>query len=201
MLALSTSFGDPASDLESILASFRGLDVHAVALHRPARSDEARGLARFARHLKFVAVFGDAPGADVGRSAIVVVDGGPAAEDRERSLEELCRKLHGLKDYRVALRTPPSPDHHPSSDEIALVAEALGFVGYWHDAHRDGAAHRETAARYLEGAHGHPLEIADLSGLRDALPRAAPFVVACPSGTERDELDEALRCARGVFTG
>ncbi|MDH3593125.1 MAG: hypothetical protein OER88_14665, partial [Planctomycetota bacterium] len=158
----------------------------------------AAGLARLARRVRCVAVFGAAPGANVGAS-VLVVEGGAADDDRERSLDALCRRLHALRGIRIALRTPLDASHHPAPEEVALVQEAVRHVGYWHDATRDGAAHLETAARYLEGASGHPLEIADLPGLRDALPRLAPFVVACPPGTDGEELDEALRCARGVF--
>ena len=111
----------------------------------------------------------------------------------------LCRRLHALRDWTVALRTPLAPDHHPAPGEIALVREVLGHVGYWHDAARGGEAYLEVAGRDLLGASFDPLTEVDLAGLRDALPAAAPAVVACASGTARDEVVEALRCARGIF--
>jgi hypothetical protein len=176
------------------------LDVRAVALHRPAAAAVVRALAGVARRVPVVAVWGDHPGADVG-APVLVVDGGSASpEDRERSLEALCRRLHAVpRPLRVALRTPPSPDHHPSPAEVALVCEAVKRAGYWHEPDRGGAAFLEAAARYLQGASGHPLHLADLAGLRDALPRRAPFVVVCPAGTPRAVLVEALSCAAGVF--
>ena len=198
MLALSTLCADADRPLDRVVASFRDLGVRAVALHRPAQTVEARGLAAIARMARVVAVFGEAPGADVG-TPLLVVEGGPAADDREVSLESLCRRLHALRDWRVALRTPPASDHHPAPGEIALVREALGHVGYWHDAARGGEAYLEAAARDLLGASFDPLTDVDLAGLRDALPAAAPAVVACASGTARDEVAEALRCARGIF--
>jgi hypothetical protein len=198
LLALSTLCGDADALLDRVVASFRDLGVRAVALHRPAREAEARRLAAFAKRVRFVAVFGDEPGANVG-APILVVEGGPAGEDREASLEELCRRLHALSDWKVALRTPLAPDHHPAPGEIALVREALAHVGYWHDADRGGGAHLEEAARDLLGASFDPLTDLDLAGLRDALPRAAPAVVACAPGAAPDQVAEALRCARGIF--
>ncbi|MHC4817650.1 MAG: hypothetical protein ACYTF8_06320, partial [Planctomycetota bacterium] len=129
----------------------------------------------------------------------LVVDGGPAGDDREASLESLCRRLHALRGWKVALRTPGAPDHHPAPGEIALVREAVAHVGYWHDADRGGEAWLEAAARDLLGASFDPLTDLDLAGLRDALPRAAPAVVACAPGTARDDVAEALRCASGIF--
>ncbi len=198
MLALSTSCADAGKPLDRVVASFRDLPVRAVALHRPAEAAEARRLAAFAKGVRVVAVFGDEPGADVG-APILVVDGGPAGEDREASLEDLCRRLHRWRDWQVALRTPAAEGHHPAPDEVALVREALGNVGYWHDADRGGEAYLEAAARDLFGASFDPLRDIDLPGLRDALPRAAPAVVACGSGAPREEVAEALRCARGIF--
>jgi hypothetical protein len=198
VLALSTLCADADSPLDRVVASFRDLGVRAVALHRPALEAEARRLAAFAKHVRVVAVFGDGPGADVG-APILVVDGGPAGDDREASLESLCRRLHALRGWKVALRTPGAPDHHPAPGEIALVREAVAHVGYWHDADRGGEAWLEAAARDLLGASFDPLTDLDLAGLRDALPRAAPAVVACAPGTARDEVAEALRCASGIF--
>ena len=198
MLALSTLCAEADRPLDRVVASFRDLGVRAVALHRPAQKAEARGLAAIARMVRVVAVFGGEPGADVG-TKLLVVEGGPAADDREASLESLCRRLHALRDWTVALRTPSAPDHHPAPGEIALVREALGAVGYWHDAARGGEAHLEVAGRDLLGASFDPLTEVDLAGLRGALPTAAPAVVACAPGTARDEVVEALRCARGIF--
>jgi hypothetical protein len=198
VLALSTLCAAADRPLDRVVASFRDLGVGAVALHRPALEAEARGLVALARRVPVIAVFGDEPGADVG-APLLVVEGGPAGADREASLDDLCRRLHALRDWKVALRTPPAVDHHPAPDEIALVREALGHVGYWHDAARGGDAWLEAAARDLLGASFDPLGHVDLVGLRDALPRAAPAVVACASGTARDEVAEALRCARGIF--
>jgi hypothetical protein len=198
LLALSTVCADADWPLDRVVASFRDLGLRAVALHRPALEAEARRLAAFAKRVSVVAVFGEEPGANVG-TPILVVEGGPAAEDREASLEDLCRRLHALRGWRVALRTPPAPDHHPAPGEIALVSEALAHVGYWHDADRDGEAYLEVAAGDLRGASFDPLADLDLAGLRDALPRAAPAVVACAPGAAKDEVTEALRCARGIF--
>jgi len=198
VLALSTLCADPDRPLDRVVASFKKLDVRAVALHRPALEAEARGLAALARRGRIVVVFGDEPGVPVG-APLLVVEGGPAADDRETSLEDLCRRLHALRDWKIALRTPPGPGHHPAPDEIALVREALGHVGYWHDAERGGEAWLEVAARDLLGASFDPVSGVDLAGLRDALPRAAPAVVACAPGTARDDVIEALHCARGIF--
>jgi len=199
LLALSTLSADADLPLDRAVAAFRDLGVRAVALHRPALEAEARRLAAFAKRVRVVAVFGEGPGANVG-APILVVEGGPAADDREASLESLCRRLHPLRGWRVALRTPPAPDHHPAPGEIALVREALAHVGYWHDSDRGGEAHLEAAARDLLGASFDPLASIDLAGLRDALPRAAPAVVACAPGTARHDVAEALRCARGIFS-
>ncbi|MHC4818096.1 MAG: hypothetical protein ACYTF8_08580 [Planctomycetota bacterium] len=198
LLALSTLCADADRPLDRVVASFRDLGVRAVALHRPAQKAEARGLAAIAKMARVVAVFGGEPGADVG-TKLLVVEGGPAADDREASLESLCRRLHALRDWTVALRTPSVPDHHPAPGEIALVREALGNVGYWHDAARGGEAYLEVAGRYLLGASFDPLAEVDLAGLRGALPAAAPAVVTRAPGTARDEVVEALRCARGIF--
>lgn len=199
MLALSTSCADAEKPLDRVVASFRDLGVRAVALHRPAEPTEARRLAAFAKRVQVVAVFGDRPGADVG-APLLVVEGGPAGADREATLEDLCRRLHAWRGWKVALRTPPSPDHHPAPDEIALIREAVAHVGYWHDADRGGDAYLEAAARDLLGASFDPRTDPDLAGLREALPRAAPAVVALAAGTAGEEVAEALRCARGIFS-
>jgi hypothetical protein len=99
----------------------------------------------------------------------------------------------------VALRTPRDADAHPSPAELRLVHEAVRHVGYWHDVARGGGEWLDAAGRLLRGASFHPLETPDLAGLRDALGGGMPAVVACPAGTERAEVAEALRCARGVF--
>jgi hypothetical protein len=198
VLALSTQCSDPDLALDRAVASFQDLGVRAVALHRPAADEEARRLAGLAKRVRVVAVFGEAPGADVG-APVLVVEGGAAGADREASLEDLCRRLHALRAFQVALRTPPGPDHHPAPDEVALVREALDHVGYWHDADRGGAAYLDVAARYLLGASFQPLTDVDLVGLRDALPRRAAAVVVCPPRAAPDEIRQALHCARGIF--
>lgn len=174
------------------------LGVRAVALHRPPRPDEVKGLAALARRLEIVAIFCDEPARALG-PALRVVDGGPAAADREGSLEALCRRLHAWRPLAVALRTPPDADHHPAPGEIALVHEAVPHVGYWHDAERGNGAFLEAAGARLRGASFHPLTDTDLVSIRQALPAHAPAVVACPAGAAKEEVAEALRCARGIF--
>jgi len=200
VLALSTSCAPGDWPLEKVLASFRRFEgLRRVALHRPPDAAEARGMTRFIRAFEIVALFTDAPEGSLG-VPLLVVEGGPAAEgDREQSLEGLCRRLHAFKGHRVALRPPAAPGGHPAPDEIALVHEALGFVGYWHEPARAGEEYLEAAARMVLGASFHPLREKDPAGLRQALPFSAPAVVACPPDTPRAEVAEALRCARGLF--
>ena len=194
MLALSTQCAGPDLSLPDALASFRELGVRAAVLHRMATAEEARALAGLARRIAVVAVFGDEPGPGVG-ARILVVEGGPVGEDRDRSLEELCRRLHALRDYEVALRTPPDAGHHPAPHELALVREALAHVGYWHDAGLGGDDYLDAGARYLLGASFDPLGGVDLPGLHDALPQAAPATVVC----EPDAVRDALARARGFW--
>jgi len=194
MLAFSTACAAGHLPLDRAVLSLRDTGIRAVALHRPPTAAEARALRGIAHGLRFVAVFGDAPGADVG-APVLVVEGGPAAEDREASLDALCRRLHAFRGLRVALRTPRDADHHPAPGEIELVREVLPFAGYWHDVARGGAAHLEAAARFLFGASLDPLRTDGLKALRDALPGGAPVVIVCPP----EECAEALRCARGVL--
>jgi hypothetical protein len=194
VLALSTACAAEELPLDRAVESFRDLGVAAVALHRPPSPEEARALRPLARRVRLVAIFGDEPGADVG-APILVVEGGPAGEDREASLEALCRRLHALRRFKVGLRTPAEPGHHPSPEEVALVHETLRHVGYWHDAARGGEEHLALAERHLLGASFDPLSAVDLAGLADALPSYAPAVVACDPERVRD----AVRRARGFF--
>ena len=182
--------------LDRAVVSFRDLDVPAVALHRGATAAEAAALAALARSVPIVAVFAWQPGL---AAPLLVVDGAPADEDREASLDRLCRELHGLQSPRVALRCSEEPGGHPAPDEIVHVADAVRHAGYWHDPARATEAHLDAAGRHLFGASFHPLRVDDLRGLRDALPASAPAVVACAPGTSKEEVREALRCARGVF--
>jgi len=200
VLALATSHAEPDAALSEVVEAMRPLGVRAVALHREVEPGEERSLAAYARMVRFVAIFGSRPlpGAD---RLVLVVEGRPAAGDRERSLEELCRALHPLRRWglTVALRTPADPGAHPAPSELAQIAGALPFVRYWHDAARGGAAYLEAAGALLAGASFHPLGDVDLPGIRDALPSSGPAVVACPGGTPANELREAWACARGVF--
>jgi hypothetical protein len=184
-IALSTSCGPADRSLTAIVDSFAALDLAAVALHRhPVRE-------RF--RVPIVAIFGDGSGALAG-VRLLVVDAAPSdAENRDRSLEELCRWLHGVRAPSVALRTPL--DRTPA--EIALIREALPKVGYWHDAARGGEEF--LAAVDPVGASFDPLETSQLLLLRSALAARAPAVVALPTGCERERIVESLACARGVF--
>ena len=203
MLALSTSCVPEGWSLDRAVASFRDLHVRAVALHRAAREEEVVPLASFARRVGIVAIFGAVP--LPGESGpVLVVEGGDAGEDREASLEELCRRLHTLRDFSVALRTPEHAGRHPSPEELEWVHSSLGHVGYWHDATRGGEEFLgeeflEAGQRLLRGASFHPLDDTDLRGIRDALPSGAPAVVACPPGTPSAEVRSALDRARGCF--
>jgi hypothetical protein len=188
-LALSTACGAPDRPLASIVSSFEPLGVAAIALHRhPERG--------FAPPVPVVAVFGDGSGPLAGARLLVVEGGAADPDDRERSLEELCRRLHGIDAPAIALRTP-LPGAHPAPDEIALVREALPRVGYWHDAARGGEEFLEAAQPV--GASFDPLEAIDLVALRSALGGRAPAVVWLPPGSERARVVESLHRARGVF--
>jgi hypothetical protein len=196
VLALSTACAPPDSTLDVAVASFKDTGVGAVALHRAPTPAEARALAPLARRVRIVAVFADEPGPDIG-APLLVVEGGPAADDREASLDALCRRLHALRRFKVALRTPASEDDHPSPDEIGVIHETLRHVGYWHDASRGAEEYLTTAERYLLGASFDPLGEDDLPGLADAMPAYAPAVIVC----EPDRLREAILRARGHFRG
>ncbi len=193
MLALSTACAPEDLALDAAVLSFKDHGVGAVALHRPPTTEEARALQPLARRVRIVAVFGAAFGPDVG-APLLVVEGGPSGDDREATLDALCRRLHALRRFKVALRTPADPEHHPSPDEIVKVHETLRHVGYWHDAARGGEEFLTAAERFLLGASFDPLED-DIAGLADAMPAYAPAVVVC----EPDRVREALRRARGHF--
>lgn len=197
LLALSTSCCPRKIPLDQALASFRDYGLAAVALHRPARPEEAKALIPYLRKTRIVAVF-DGPGADVG-CPLIVVEGGRAGPDRDESLDELCRRLHALRAYRVAVRTPLDGDHHPSPIELPLLREALPQIGYWHDADRGGEEFLHAADAMIFGASFHPLLDADLLAIRATLPAGGPAVVALPAGSPREEILDALDRARGVF--
>jgi len=189
VLGISTRCAPEDYELDRAVRSLAALRVDAFALHREPSAGELRRLAG----ARVVAVFAETPVA----GALLIVEGGPAGENRERSLEELCRRLHGLG--RLALRTPPDAEHHPAPGEIALIAAELRHVGYWHDATRGGEAYLEAAGAHLFGASFHPLEVEDLVGLRTALPDRAPAIVDCPPTMSKEELREAVRRAQGYF--
>lgn len=193
MLALSTACAAEDLALDAAVASFKDSGVGAVALHRPPTPDEAKALVPLARRVRIVAVFGDEFGADVG-VPLLVIEGGLAEEDREASLDALCRRLHALRRFKVGLRTPVDPDHHPSPDEMEKVHETLRHVGYWHDAARGGEEYLTVAERFVLGASFDPLE-SDVAGLSEALPAYAPAVIVC----EPDRVRDAIRLARAHF--
>jgi len=193
VLALSTACAAEDLTLDAAVASFKDMGVGAVALHRSPTPDEARALVPLGRRVRIVAVFADEPGPDIGVS-LLVVEGGLAGEDRDVSLDALCRRLHALRRFKIALRTPADPDHHPSPDEMVHVHETLRHVGYWHEAARGGEEYLTVAERFLLGASFDPLE-ADVAGLADALPAFAPAVIVC----EPDRVRDAIRLARAHF--
>jgi hypothetical protein len=198
VLALSTLCLEPEDDLPRALRAVSELPVDAAALHRPPHPLEIFRLAEAAKRVRIVAIFGG--GCDGLPVPVWVIDGGAAGADRERSLEELCRRLHAIRGARVALRTPSDPAReHPSPEEIAVVASEVRHAGYWHDVARGGEAWLDAAGRALFGASFDPLSGADLRGLRDALPAAAPAVLTLAPGAPRPALLEAIRLARGVF--
>lgn len=193
MLALSTACAAGDLTLDAAINSFRDLGVGAVALHRAPTADEARALVPLARRVRIVAVLADEPGPEIG-APLLVVEGGPAGEDREASLDALCRKLHGLRRFKIGLRTPADEEHHPSPDEMEHVHDTLKHVGYWHDASRGGEEYLTVAERFLLGVSFDPHE-ADVQGLADAVPTFAPAVIVC----EPDRVREAIRLARVHF--
>lgn len=202
MLALSTRCAPADLPLDRAVAALlrqSASGLGALALHRPPGDDEARGLAGLRKRPRIVAVFAETAVRDLGRP-VLVVEGGPADEqDREASLLALCRRLHALREFDLALRTPGDEGRHPAPHEIEMVRSELRNVGYWHDAARGGDAYLDAAARWLKGASFHPLEHDDLAGLRDALPSGAHAVVDCPPGTPTEELAEAVARARSHF--
>ena len=198
-LALSTSCGAKNAPLPEIVDSFRELGVAAIALHRPPDPAELRALAAQARRVPVVALFGDPASAPPGMP-LVVIEGGPApveSADRERALEELCRRLHAIQDLALALRTPRSKDAFPSPLELPLLREALPSVGYWHDVARGGEEFLEACGGALRGASFDPLATAEVAGVRDALADRAPAVEALPAGSAT--VREALAYARSMF--
>jgi hypothetical protein len=200
-LALSTSFGPSDASLPAIVAGFRELDVKACALHRHPRPEELQELAPLARRIPFVAVFGDGYGPQAG-ALLLVTDGGAAPEDpaqRERALEELCRRLHSLAWPAIALRTPASASEFPAPREIQLIREALPRVGYWHDTARGGEAHLEACGDAIRGASFDPFLHGDLRGLSSALGERSPAVVTLASGVDWGMVREGVACARAVF--
>jgi len=200
-LALSTSCGAADAALPVVLAGFRELDVRAIALHRRPTSAELDELAALARRVPFVAVFGDGSGANAG-SPLLVTDAGPAPEDpaeRERALEDLCRRLHALAWPAIALRTPASAAEFPAPHEIQLIREALPKVGYWHDVARGGEAHLEACGDAIRGASFDPFLYTDLRGLKSALGERTPAVVTLASGVSWGMVREGVACAGAVF--
>jgi len=193
VLALSTACAAEDLALDAAVSSFRDLDVGAVALHRLPTPAEAQALVSLARRVRIVATFGDERGPDIG-VPLLVVEGGPADEDREASLDALCRRLHALRPLKIALRTPPDEDHLPSPDEMEKVHETLRHVGYWHDAARGGEEYLAVAERFLLGASFDP-ETADVAALAESMPSYAPAVIVCDPERVRD----AIRLARVHF--
>ena len=198
MLAISTHACPRDLPLADAVESLRDLGLDAIALHRGPQAGEIAALARVARRARIVAVFGE-PCAELSCRLVVVEGGAVTGDDREASLEELCRRLHAFRDYSVAVRPPPDENHHPLAHEIPLLTAAVRHVGYWHEPARAGDDYLDQAAPYLLGASFHPRAGVDLAGLRDALPASAPAVIACPEGTDPRELQEAVRFARRVF--
>jgi len=200
-LALSTSCGAADATLPSIVGRFRELGVRAVALHRHPVAAELYELATFARRVPLVALFGDGVGPDAG-APLLVTDGGPAPDDpfeRERMLEQLCRRMHALAWASIALRTPSTAAEFPAPHEIALVREAVPKVGYWHDTARAGEAYLEACGDAIRGASFDPFLFHDLAGLNSVLGERAPAVVTLASGVEWGMVQEGVACAGAVF--
>ncbi|MEE8106399.1 MAG: hypothetical protein V3T86_12760 [Planctomycetota bacterium] len=200
MLAISTYACDPDASLADAVESLRPYDIRHIVLHRAPKAAERSALARVAKKCRIVAVFADEP--PTLDDVTWVTDGGVAGEDREASVESLCRRLHtarGGRRLRIALRAATEAGRHPAPNELEWIVQSLRDVGYWHEPARATDEFLHAGARYLCGASFHPLETKDLVGLRDALPAAAPAVIQCAPGCSKEELDEAVRCARGVF--
>ena len=194
MLALSTACADRDLPLDRAVESLSDASVGAIALHRVPTPEERRAITLLSRLPRIVAVYAEEGVKKLGRP-LLVVEGGTAAEDREASLLELCRRLHALRDFDLALRTPAGPEGHPAPEEIALVHGEVAAVGYFHDTARGGDEYLEHGARWMKGAVFHPLRYGDLGGLRDALPAAAPAIVECAMA----DVAEAVSRARSVF--
>jgi len=198
VLALSTCCAPAAMALDRALAAFRPFRVDAAVLHRAPEPQESAALATLARQIRVVALFAQDAAATAG-ARLLVVEGGPAAPDRERSLEDLCRRIHALRGCRVALRTPATPEDHPSAAEIAPICEAVAHAGYWHDLSRGGAGYLDAAEGRLLGASFDPGRDEGIPLLRDALPSSAPATICLPAGTPRVAVAQAVERARGVF--
>jgi hypothetical protein len=195
LLAVSTRCVPASYPLDRAVASLRDFRVPSVALHRAPEEPETRALAQSGARV--VAVFSNAP---VDGVPTLVVEGGPAdAADRERSLDELCRRLYALKGFQVAVRSPREEGDHPAPGEIELIRGEVAWAGYWHEPARVSSEYLDRAALWVVGASFHPLEIDDLGALRAALPAAGPAVVDCPHGTSRAEVAEAVARAGSYF--
>ena len=206
MLALCTRIAPPRTPLPEAVEALAawGFELDAVALHRPPERVEIRALTRV-KH-RIVAIFADAQadGSGFGHPgslgcSLLVVDGGKAGPDREASLEDLCRRLHAFRGFRVAVRTAAGPEEHPSPAEVSLVAEALPGVGYWHDAARGADDYLHAGSALLFGASFAADGSTDLKELRDALPAGAPVVVDGAPGLERAQVVDAVLRAKGIF--
>jgi hypothetical protein len=198
VLALSTLCVPPDWTLPRAVAALRGIDVDGIALHRPPAAGETAELRRVLPASRLVAVFGDGPGAGA-PAPLLVVEGVPAAADREQAILALLRRVHALRPLPVAVRAAPDPDGVPAAGELPLLLSELAALGYWHDASRAGDAYLDAAGGRLLGASFDPRGEADLAPLAGALGRARPAVVACPPGTPRREVEEAVRRARSWF--
>lgn len=189
--------------MPEIVASFRELAVGAVALHRPPDATEVRALAAQAQRRPVVVMFGEHATAPAG-IPLVVVEGGAAPSDpaeRDRALEELCRRLHSREGPALAIRTPIDAAAFPSPRELPLLREALPRVGYWHDLARGGDEFLESCGAMLCGASFDPFAAASLKGVCEVLGDRAPAVVALPCGTGSATVREALAYAGSIFRG
>jgi len=184
--------------LDRALSAFRQFRIGGAVLHRAPDEREAAAITALARQIRVVALFGEHAGPTAG-AGLLIVEGGPAAKERERSLDALCRRLHALRGIRVAVRTPSTAEEHPSPAEIPLLCEAVAHAGYWHDLGRGGEGYLDAAERHLLGASFDPRRDERLSTLRDALPSSAVATVWLPAGTPRPDVAEAVDRARAVF--